>query len=176
MGRTIARRIRSAPTKRILGVLAVILPVVLSGTAFAATTTTTFQVQITIQASCTILSASTLNFGTQGVLAANVDQTSILDVQCTNTTPYNVGLDAGLFSGATTSTRKMTGPDATGLGYSLFRDTSRTLNLGNVVGTDTVSSTGNGSAQPHTVFGRVPASEFVAPGSYADTITATITF
>src|ERR1051326_5622023 len=40
----------------------------------AATATTTMTVQMTITATCTVNSASTLNFGTQGVLAANVDQ------------------------------------------------------------------------------------------------------
>ena len=42
--------------------------VALSCTAQAVTTTTTFAVQMTITASCTIVSASTLNFGSQGVL------------------------------------------------------------------------------------------------------------
>ena len=47
---------------------------------FAATTTTTFQVSISITATCTINSASTLNFGTQGVLSTNTDQTSTIQV------------------------------------------------------------------------------------------------
>src|SRR5207253_10995189 len=56
----------------------------------AATTTSSFTVQVTITASCTIVSTATLNVGgSQGVLASNVDQTTTLQVQCTNTTPYN---------------------------------------------------------------------------------------
>ena len=74
----------------------------------AATTTTTFTVQMTITASCTIVSASTLNFGSQGVLTGNVDQTSTLQVQCTNTTPHNIGLNAGTGMGATVAVHKMT--------------------------------------------------------------------
>src|SRR2546430_1743218 len=87
----------------------------------AATTTTTFTVQMTITASCTIVSASTLNFGSQGVLTANVDQTSTLplQVQCTNTTPYNIGLNAGTGSAATVAVRKMTSGGAT-INYSLY--------------------------------------------------------
>jgi spore coat protein U-like protein len=57
--------------------------------AEAATVTGTFNVQVTIAATCALNSASNLNFGTQGVLAANVDQTSTVTVTCTNTTPYN---------------------------------------------------------------------------------------
>jgi P pilus assembly chaperone PapD len=54
--------------------------------AEAATVTGTFNVQVTIAATCVLNSASNLNFGTQGVLAANVDQTSTITVTCTNTT------------------------------------------------------------------------------------------
>ena len=145
------------------------------GAAHAATTTTTFTVQLTITASCTINSASTLNFGSQGVLAANVDQTSTIQVQCTNTTPYNIGLDAGTAAGATVTTRKMTSGGAT-VNYSLYSNSGRTTNWGNTVGTDTVSATGNGAAQSYTVYGRVPAQTTPAPGTYTDTITVTVTY
>ena len=67
----------------------------LGGAAQAATTTSTFSVQLAITAQCVINSASTLNFGSNGVINANIDQTSTLVVQCTNTTPYDIGLDAG---------------------------------------------------------------------------------
>src|SRR3954447_24989016 len=79
-----------------------------AGAAHAASTTTTFAVQATITATCTINSASTLNFGTQAVLSANVDQTSTIQVTCSNTTPYNIGLDAGAGTGATVAARKLT--------------------------------------------------------------------
>jgi spore coat protein U-like protein len=146
-----------------------------NGVAFAATTTTTFGVQITITASCTILSASTLNFGSNGVLTANVDQTSTIAVQCTNTTPYNIGLNAGTSTGATVTTRKMVNGAAT-VSYSLFSDSGRTTNWGNTVGTDTVASTGTGASQSFTVLGRVPAQTTPAPNTYTDTITVTVTF
>jgi len=147
----------------------------LSGAAHGATTTTTFSVQITITASCTINSASTLNFGSQGVLTANVDQTSTIQVQCTNTSPYNIGLNAGTATGATVTARKMTS-GANTVNYSLFSDSGRTTNWGNTVGTDTVSSNGTGASQSFTVFGRVPAQTTPAPATYTDTITVTVTF
>jgi spore coat protein U-like protein len=141
--------------------------------AVAGTATTTFQVTATVNATC-LISAGVLAFGTYtGALAA---ASSTVTATCTNTTPYNVGLDPGTFAAATTSTRRMTGPDALGLGYSLFRDAGHTLNWGDVVATDTLAGTGNGSAQALTVYGQVPAGEFVKPGSYADTITAIVTF
>jgi spore coat protein U-like protein len=88
--------------------LAALLVQPLAGVAYAATATSTFTVQMTVTSSCVINSASTLNFGSQGVLVANVDNTSTLQVQCTNTTPYNIGLDAGQGTGATVAVRKMT--------------------------------------------------------------------
>lgn len=145
------------------------------GAAHAATTTNTFTVQITIAASCTISSASTLNFGNQGVLTANVDQTSTVQVQCTNTTPYNIGLNAGLGSGATVTNRKLTN-GANTINYSLYSDSGRTTNWGNTVGTDTVASTGTGVAQSFTVYGRVPVQLTPTPGIYTDTVTVTLTY
>jgi spore coat protein U-like protein len=146
------------------------------GTAYAATTvTSTFQVQMTIAAQCIINSAATLNFGSQGVLSANTDQTSTLSVQCTNSTAYNIGLDAGTGSGASVAVRKMTSGGNT-INYSLYTDAGRSTLWGNTIGTDTVSATGNGSAQSYTVYGRVPSQTTPAPGAYADTITVTVTY
>lgn len=141
--------------------------------ASAATATTTFQVTATVQATC-LINANPLAFGTY--TGTQADATSTLSVTCTNTTPYNVGLDAGTATGATVTTRRMTGPSAALLNYALFSDSARTVTWGNTVGTNTVTGTGNGNAQTLTVYGRVAAGQFVAPGAYADTITATITF
>jgi spore coat protein U-like protein len=142
--------------------------------AVAATTaTTTFAVTATVQATC-LVSATAMAFGTYtGVLA---NSTSTVSVTCTNTTPYNVGLSAGLATGATVTARKMTGPAAALLGYALFSDAARSVNWGQTIGTDTVTGIGNGSAQALTVYGQTAAAQYVAPGAYADTITATVTY
>jgi spore coat protein U-like protein len=145
------------------------------GSARAATATTSFQVQLTIQAECLINSASTLNFGTLGVLSANVDQTSTIQVQCTNTTPYTIGLDAGTGAGATVATRKLTGGAAT-VNYSLYSNAGRTTVWGTTIGSNTVASTGTGAAQSFTIYGRIPAQTTPAPATYTDTITVTVTY
>ncbi|HEX5508837.1 MAG TPA: spore coat U domain-containing protein [Pseudolabrys sp.] len=159
--------------KRGIAALAV---VALGSPAFGATTTQTFTTQITITASCTILSASLLDFGTQGVLTANVDQTSTIQVQCTDTTPFNIGLDAGTSAGATVTTRKMTSGGGATVDYALYSDSGHTTNWGNTVSTDTVSSTGTGAAQSFQVFGRVPPQTTPAPALYTDTVTVTVTY
>ena len=139
----------------------------------AATTTSTFTVSITLVATCTINSASTLNFGSSvGILSANIDQSSTISVTCSNTTPYDIGLDAGTATGATVTTRKL----GNAVSYSLYSDSGHTTNWGNTVSTDTVASTGTGSAQSFTVYGRVPSQTTPAPGAYTDTITVTVTY
>jgi spore coat protein U-like protein len=69
------------------------------------------------------------------VLTANVDNTFTLNVQCTNTTPYHIGLDAGTGTAATVAVRKMTNGSNT-INYSLYTDSTRTTVWGNTVGTD----------------------------------------
>jgi spore coat protein U-like protein len=146
-----------------------------NGNAQAATATTSFQVQLTIEAQCLINSASTLSFGTQGVLSANVDQTSTIQVQCTDTTSYTIGLDAGTGAGATVATRKLTGGGST-ITYSLYSNSGRTSVWGTTIGSDTVASTGTGATQSFTVYGRIPAQTTPAPATYTDTITVTVTY
>lgn len=145
----------------------------LSMQAYASTVTTTFGVSATVQATC-LVSATSLAFGTYTGTAST--STATVSVTCTNTTPYNVGLNAGTATSATVTTRKMTGPSSAVLSYSMYQDAARTTNWGQTVGTDTVSGTGNGSAQAITVYGQIAAGQYVAPGSYADTITATVTY
>ena len=157
-----------------LATLTVALVSIAGSEAGASTATGSFNVQVTIAATCVVTGATALNFGTQGVLSANTDQTSTITVTCTNTTPYNIGLDKGL-NGSSVTTRQMI-MGSTPVNYSLFSDSGRTTNWGNTVGTDTVAATGNGSAQAYTVYGRVPAQTSPAPGTYTDTITVTVTY
>ncbi|WP_443093206.1 Csu type fimbrial protein [Duganella flavida] len=139
--------------------------------------TVTFDVTLTIIADCTI-AASNLNFGSsQGVLATTVNATTSLNVTCTNTTPYNVGLNAGTGTGSTTAARLMsgTGANTSTVSYTL-KQTSGGSNWGNTQGTDTVSGTGSGSSQALTVFGNIPVQSTPQPDAYKSTITATVYF
>ena len=83
------------------------------------------------------------------------------------------GLDAG--SNGTVATRKMVN-GAAGVNYMMYSDSGRATNWGETVGTDTVSATGNGAAQTHTIYGRVPAQTTPAANTYTDTVTVTVTF
>jgi spore coat protein U-like protein len=70
----------------------------------------------------------------------------------------------------------MTGPSSATVAYGLYQDTAHTANWGNTVGTDTVAGTGNGSAQPLSVYGRIAPQTTPAAGAYADTVNVTVTF
>ncbi len=62
------------------------------------------------------------------------------------------------------------------LNYGLYSNGTWTTNWGNTSGTNWVSGTGNGAAQNITVYGQIPAGQYVTPGSYADTIAVTVTY
>lgn len=134
-------------------------------------------VTLTIQANC-VIATNPLNFGSTGVLAGSLDQTTTLSVTCTNTTPYNIGLDGGSVTGSTVSNRLLagttTGNTGTTVGFQLYQDAGRTVVWGNTQGTDTVSGTGNGAAQSYTVYGRVPPQATPMPDTYQATVLATV--
>ncbi|MGA2674755.1 MAG: spore coat U domain-containing protein [Terracidiphilus sp.] len=139
--------------------------------AFAGTATANMAVSVTVNSNCTI-SANALGFGTY--TGAVNQATTTLSVQCTNTTPYNVGLSAGATTNATVTTRQMLNGTAA-LNYTLTTSSYTGTNWGNTSGS-WVGGTGNGNAQTLTVYGQIPAGQFVTPGSYADTVVATVNY
>jgi len=133
-----------------------------------------FNVTATIANQCNV-SASALDFGSTVNLTAIVNQSSTIQAQCTNTTPYNIGLNAGTGAGATVATRKMTSGGNT-INYSLYRDAARSQVWGTTISTNAVSATGTGSTQNHAVYGRVPVQTTPNPATYSDTINVTVTY
>jgi spore coat protein U-like protein len=152
-----------------------IICVVLASNVEAKTVTTNdaVTVQIVVSSSCTV-SANSLSFGNYSSLATGSGTTTV-SVVCTNGTPYQVGLNAGIGSGATVTTRKMTKTGST-LNYSLYKDSAKTVVWGNTQNTDTVSGTGSGVSQAITVYAKIPSGQTSPMGSYTDTITATVYF
>ena len=143
-----------------------------SAVAQANPATTTFNVTATVLKDC-IVSATALAFGNYtGAVNTN---TSTVTVTCTNSTTYSVGLGVGLATGATVTTRQMQN-GAVLLNYGLYSNGTWTTNWGNTLATNWVLGTGNGAAQNITVYGQIPAGQYVTPGSYADTISVTVTY
>lgn len=142
----------------------------------AATATSSFQVNLTIQGECKVQSASNVDFGLHGVIDSNIDTTNAIGVQCTNSTPYTVALSAGAGSGATVGSRKMTSAANDTVTYTLYRDASRSQIWGVTQNVDTEAATGNGAVQTYTAYGRVGAQSTPAMGAYSDLVSVTITY
>lgn len=143
--------------------------------AAAATATATIGISATVQATC-VISTTPLVFGTYtGVVLPG---TATITVTCTNTTPYTVGLSAGAGTrpAATVTTRHMMAGAAV-LNYVLTQDAAHSTNWGNTPTTDTPASVAaTGAPVARTVYGQVVAGQYVAPGAYNDTVTATVNF
>jgi spore coat protein U-like protein len=171
-------QLRLAAVAATLSVVSVLYPanaaVYSNGTGSA-----TFNVTLTIQANCTI-SANPLAFGTSGLLSSALNQSTTLSVTCTNTTPYNVGLDGGNVSGSTVTNRLLagtaTGNTSTTVNFQLYQDTGRTMVWGNTQGTNTITGTGTGSAQTISVYGQIASQTTPKPDTYQSTVTATVYF
>jgi spore coat protein U-like protein len=146
-----------------------------SGAAVAAETTTTFGVQIAIEAACTVSADPLLDLSTVGLLNSAVDSTADLTVLCTDGVAYNIGLNAGANGGGVTLARAMVNgtDDVT---YDLFSDVGRSTHWGNTILVNTVASTGTGANQTFTVYGRVPVQDTPPAGTYTDTVTVTVTY
>lgn len=144
---------------------------------WAATATTTFTVTGTVVAACSV-TAGGMSFGTTipNPITANIDATSTITATCANGTPYTIALSAGGGPGATFATRFMTNGGST-MTYSLYTNAARTAVWGTgAAGSTVAAGTGNGAAQPITVWGRIPPQTVATAGAYTDTITVTITF
>ncbi|WP_175176189.1 Csu type fimbrial protein [Achromobacter pestifer] len=160
-------------------VLSLICAGVVPGLAAAQTSpTATFNVTLTITPNC-VIDATDLAFGSHGVLTAAVSGNTTLNITCSNTTPYTVGLSAGTGAGSTGTTRFLNGTGAniaTVVSYQLYQPGSQTVVWGDAQVADRVSGVGNGSAQPLVVNGIVPAQTTPAPDTYSSTVTATVYF
>lgn len=138
----------------------------------ASPVTAPFTVSGNVLPNC-LVSAQNISFGTRGVLTSNTDAQGQISVRCTPGTAYSVSLNGGLANAAPTARRMTLG--AGFVTYGLYRDNARTQPWGSGVG-QTVAGTGTGLAQPIAVFGRVPPQTTPAPGTYADTVVATVTY
>jgi spore coat protein U-like protein len=137
-------------------------------------TSAPFTVTATDATNCAV-NASTLNFGSAGVLRSAVDATSSIIVTCTNALPYTIALDGGL-SGASNPTQRVMSQASQNITYGLYRDSARAQPWGDSAGTNTAAGTGSGLAQTVTVYGRVPAQTTPSPGTYSDTVVVTISY
>nr|WP_321984291.1 spore coat U domain-containing protein [uncultured Lichenicoccus sp.] len=132
-------------------------------------------VSITLLAGCSI-NATSVAFPALSRLSAARTATGILRTTCTDTTPFNIGLDQGSGAGASTTVRLMSGPPSAFIAYGLFQNSALSANFGNTVGSDTVPGTGLDTSQAITVYAEVPSQAAPKPGAYADVVNVVVTF
>ncbi len=128
-------------------------------------------------------SAQAVAFGNYDPLSAlPTDSTGQVSVTCTNLinlfVNYTVALSTGV-SGTYSSRQLASG--ANRLNYNLYTDVTHLLVWGDGTSGTSQISTGFlvvllGTTANHTVYGRIPARQTAAVGSYSDTITVTVTF
>ncbi len=136
----------------------------------------------------TVSVATPLAFGSYNpAIATPTDNTTVITVVGTVSgllallvnVSYTISLDAGSSSNITN--RQLVGPvSTTPLAYNLYTTNARTTTWGLNSITDnyniTASIGGTTVSRPYTVYGRIPIGQYVAPGSYSDTITVTVTY
>ncbi|MDR5785383.1 spore coat protein U domain-containing protein [Caballeronia sp. LP003] len=140
-------------------------------------TALSFAVNATVVNDCTI-SATNIDFGAAGLLTNALTATGTLSVACTNQGAYSIALSQGTGSGATVADRRMTrSGGGEQVRYQLYQNAAYTIPWGDGTGgTATVAGTGTRSSQAITVYGRVIPQATPTAGTYADTVTATITY
>lgn len=132
-----------------------------------------FPVSGSVAAICSV-SAGTLGFGSYSGTA--VDAAAAVSVNCSNGASYQVGMGGG--SNQSGSARRMAGPASNYLSYALYSDSARSTPWGD--GSAQLgarrSGTGSGATQSLTVYGRIPAAQSPAAGSYSDSVVVTIEY
>lgn len=137
----------------------------------AAVGSTTFAVNVTVNATCQV---STTNMAFGGYSGVQLDATGTVTVTCTKSTGYSVGINTGANGTGGNFGWRLIGPGGAYVPYSVYKDSGRTSLWGGTVGSDTVDATGTGSPVVTTAYGRVAANIGVTPGAYTDTLTFTL--
>lgn len=146
----------------------------------------TFSVSATVAKSCNITSTGNVAFGAYDPndthLSTPLDATGGVTVRCTKGVAYAVALDQGATAAAGSSAdaplRQMTDGGTERIRYDLYSDASHTTVWGGTAASDVnnTETTGPSSPDTLTVYGRIPAGQNAAEGSYTDTVNVTVTF
>jgi spore coat protein U-like protein len=107
---------------------------------------------------------------------AVVNATSMVSVDCTNSTPYSVGLSAGPTNGSTTATREMTGASSALWGYGLISNSQGIVSRRQTANADPLVKGDNNSAQILSVHDQLSVWQHILAGEHPDTMTVTVTY
>lgn len=120
-----------------------------------------------------LVSAQGVNFGAYDSLAStSTESTGVVEISCSVQTSYQISLSSG--NGVFTERHMTNGPHT--LIYNLYTDPSYSYIWGDGSGLTNTVSGATAATQLHDIFGRVPARQDVAIGSYTDAIIITVEF
>jgi len=140
----------------------------------ASTGTFGFTVTAPVVNNCTIATTN-VAFAAATGLSTALSTTGSLSVTCTNNDAYRISLNGG--TSGNVAARTMISSAGRTVSYQLYSDSTRMTVWGDGNnGTATYTAVGTGLAQTVPVYGLVPTQTTPPPGSYTDTITATIAF
>jgi spore coat protein U-like protein len=140
-------------------------------------TSVPFTAQASYGSSCLVNSATTMNFGSHGVLDSNIDASNSINVTCASGTSYTISLSGGESLATDPAQRQMSDASKVeNVTYGIYRDLARTLPWGDTINTNTVAGTGSGTAQTYTAYGRVPPQNTPTAQTYTDTVIVTVTY
>ncbi|MGG1947581.1 spore coat U domain-containing protein [Trinickia sp. NRRL B-1857] len=134
-----------------------------------------FAVSATVVNDCRITTAN-VNFGATSATTTRLRSAGAISARCTNGDAWRIALSGG--SSGNVVARKMQRSGGGGeLAYQLYLDSARATVWGDGSGaTSTGTGTGSGYTTVLSIYGEVPPQNTPAPGTYSDTITATISF
>jgi spore coat protein U domain-containing protein, fimbrial subunit CupE1/2/3/6 len=154
-----------------------------SVSAWAAQTTTTMNVTLNIgQVQAVVVTAGALNLvpGPNGATGTTATGSATITVRAASGTPYSIGLDGGLHSGATAGARGLMAPGVSAaIGYYLYQGSGGSILWGqNDPYGITQPGTGTGADQAYSVNG---ATQAYSPGqfpdgTYSDVVTVVVNF
>jgi spore coat protein U-like protein len=128
-----------------------------------------------VWAVCNFGTVSGVNFGAYNVFSSTPDDsTGSIQIICVPSATVLITLSTG--QSGVYSTRTMKSGAANTLNYNLYADSSRTSIWGNGTGGSFQVQVNNVRNVTLNIYGRTPALQDVAVGSYTDNITVTITF
>ena len=137
----------------------------------------------TVGSECNV-SVTALNFGsTPTLITSAIASTAAITAQCTNSTPYSISLDNGLYANGS-QRRMQVGATGNYISYNLYTDSAHSHPWSTTTSTTTCTGgastcdlgTGTGSNQNYTVYGQVPVQTAPASGAYVDTVVVTVTY
>jgi len=145
---------------------------------FAGTATDNMAVSADVGISCTIAVADLTFSGYDPTYGVDNDSTGSVTSTCTTGGAVVLTLGESIIPGdgstADVPVRQMTSGGNT-LAYGLYKENGRTTVFGNTSETGS-SFTATGGADVTTVYGRIPKSQSAAIGSYADSVSVTLTY